>query len=281
MARFLVVTPVLNCLNFIQDSLATVATQTDGDWVHYYVDGGSTDGTIQALENAALEDARIRVIVGSDRGLYDARFKGHEQAEVDAEIDERTICVWLGADDLLMPWAFATLRKQFDNLGADWIASLPTIWDVDKCLQIVYPFNWYPKRFIRAGLFNNSILGSLQTESIFFTQGLLNKVPKEEIAKIRCNKYAGDFLLWREFARHTELVSIMTVVSGFRLHGENLSTLHESEYLSEVCANGIWLPPKWMGRILRASFQQIALLRSQFQYRSAWVNFKVSLQHRK
>ena len=273
MKRFLIVTPILNAESFIRENLATVAAQTDGDWVHYYVDGGSTDGTLEALEQAVVNDERVRLICGKDRGLFDAWFKGFEKAELDGEINDQTICVWLGADDLLMPWAFATLRGQFDRTGATWIATLPSIWDINGNLQIVQPFNWYPRLLIRAGQFNNRCLGTIQMESVFFTKGLLSKLPEDVRETIRTKKLAGDFTLWREFARHAELMPFMTTVSGFRSHGTNLSLVHEDGYFKEIAASGVWLPPGWLGKIPRAVFRQLALIRSSIDFRKSWQSF--------
>lgn len=277
MARFVVVTPVLNAAKFIKDNLATVQAQSDGDWIHYFVDGGSVDGTLEILMEASAEDPRRRVITGRDKSLFDAWFKGHETAGSDGQTDGRTICVWLGADDLLMPWAFATLRQHFDQTGAEWVAALPGIWDAEGRLKIVQPVNWYPRWLIRAGQFNNRSLGTLQMESLFFTRALLSKVPAATIQNIRTKNLAGDFLLWREFARHAELVPIMTTVAGFRLHGANLSTLQVNGYFAEIRAAGVRLPPIWLGRILRFGFLQLALFKTGVLFRRTWRVFGAGL----
>jgi glycosyltransferase involved in cell wall biosynthesis len=278
MTRFVVVTPVLNGAQFIRDNLASVRAQSDGDWVHYLIDGGSVDGTLEIVTQAAEEDPRIRVVTGKDRSLFDAWFKGFEAATAEGLTTPQTICVWLGCDDLLMPWAFSTLRQQFDQTGAEWIAALPCMWDVDGRLEIVQPFNWYPRRLIRAGQFHNRSLGAMQMESIFFTHGLLSRLSSDTIERIRVRKLAGDFLLWREFSRHAELVPIMTAVAGFRLHGTNLSAVHGDRYFGEIRASGVWLPPAGLARILRAGFRQIAIVKSGGVFRSAWRRFEATLE---
>lgn len=270
MTRFVVVTPVLNGSRFIRATLDSVQAQTDSDWVHYLVDGGSTDGTLDILAQAAETNPRRRIITGKDKSLYDAVFKGFEHAHADSVVDPQTICVWLNSDDLLMPWAFATLRQQFDLTGAEWMAALPCIWDGEGRLEIVQPFNWFPRRLIRAGQFHNRSLGTIQQESTFFTHSLLLKLPPDTIDNIRAKKLAGDFLLWREFARHAELVPVITAVSGFRLHGANLSTAQEDAYFDEIRDAGVRLPPPWLGRVLRAGFRQSALLKTGEGFRQAW-----------
>lgn len=274
MPPVIVVTPVLNGSKYVRETLGSIQAQTDGDWIHYLVDGGSVDGTLEILQDAVKGDSRRRLLAGRDKGLYDAMFKGFERADADGFNDPRTICVWLNSDDLLMPWAFATLRQHFDTTGAEWIASLPCLWNGEGHLEIVQPFNWYPRRLIRAGQFNNLILGSLQQESIFFTRSLLSRLPAESVDRIRATRLAGDFLLWREFARYAELLPIMTVTGGFRLHGANLSSLQSEKYFNEIAAAGVRLPPSWLGRVMRVGFRQVASLKSGATFRRTWLNFQ-------
>lgn len=273
MARFAVITPVLNGSRFIRDTLASVRNQSEQDWVHYIVDGGSIDGTLEILRDAAAEDSRRRIITGSDRGIYDAGFKGIEAATMDGVINPRTVFSWIGSDDLLMPWAFSTLRSHFDKDGTDWVTALPAIFDDAGRLEIVQPFNWYPRRLIRAGYFHNRCLGTIQTESVFFSQRLLSKVPVAVIDQIRIKRLAGDFMLWREFSRHTKLVPISTAVSGFRFHGANQSTAQIEGYYREIRDSGVRIPPLWLGRILRVGFSQLALAAGGFAFRKAWRDF--------
>lgn len=273
MTRFVVVTPVLNGATFIGATLASVKAQTDSDWVHYVVDGGSTDGTLGLLEQAVVEDPRRRLVTGRDRGLYDAVFKGFERALSDGFTDPHTVCVWLNSDDLLMPWAFATLRQEFDKIGTEWVTGLPTLWDSTGRLVLVQTYNWYPRKLIRAGQFHGHSLGWIQQESTFFTRSLLSKIPDATIETIRVNKLAGDFLLWREFASHAVLVSIVSAVAGFRNHGANASTTQMSQYFDEIKAAGVWVPPSWLGRIFRVAFRPLALLSTARNFRRRYTHF--------
>lgn len=251
MARFVVITPVLNGATYLAATLESIRVQTDPDWVHYLVDGGSTDGSLDIIERALAEDPRRRLLTGGDRGMFDAVFKGFERAHAEGMIDPDTICTWLGSDDLLMPWAVATLRERFDASGAEWIGAIPTIWDSEGRLTEVLQQCWYPRRFIRAGWFNQWILGSIQQESTFFTYSLLSKIPADTIEYIRRSRTAGDFMVWRAFARHADLVTMPTVVAGFRKHGNNWSTLHIEDYYREIRESGVWIPPAWIANWMK------------------------------
>ncbi|MBU3748963.1 MAG: glycosyltransferase [Mycobacterium sp.] len=276
MARFVVVTPVLNGATYISATLDSIRAQTDPDWIHYLVDGGSTDGTLDIIARAVAEDSRRRLLVGTDRGLYDAVFKGFERARADGVIRPDTICAWLGSDDLLMPWAVATLRERFDATGAEWMAAVPTIWDYEGRLALVLRPNWYPRQLIRAGLFNPRILGGIQQESTFFTASLLAKLPAETVATIRTARLAGDFLLWRAFARYADLVPITAAVAGFRKHGGNLSTTQVESYYQEIRDSGVRIPPAWLGRVLRRGYRLLASRATSRQLRRRGEEFEAA-----
>lgn len=274
MTRFVVITPVLNGAKYIKATLDSIRAQTDQDWIHYLVDGGSTDGTLDILAKAVAEDTRRRIVTGKDRGLYDALFKGFERARADGVAEPDTISVWLGSDDLLMPWAFATLREKFDETGAQWMTALAGLWDFQGRLVVVQPANWYPRKLIRAGLFNNRTLGSIQQESTFFTYGLLSRLPGDTVEKIRTHKLAGDFILWRELARYAKLVPITSTVAGFRKHGGNLSTVKLDTYYQEIRNSGVWLPPAWLGRVLRLGYRPLASMVTGLNFRRSCQEFE-------
>ena len=56
-----VITPVYNAARWLPATLASVRAQTLTDWEHILVDDGSTDVSLDILETAAREDARLRV----------------------------------------------------------------------------------------------------------------------------------------------------------------------------------------------------------------------------
>lgn len=274
MARLVVVTPVLNGATYIEATLESVRAQTDPDWAHYLVDGGSTDGTLDIIARAVATDPRRRLVTGQDRGLYDAVFKGFERAYADGELQPETICGWLGSDDLMMPWAVATLRERFEETHAEWMAAVPTIWDHEGRLALVLRPNWYPRQLIRAGLFNPRILGGIQQESTFFTYSLLARLPTDTVEAIRAARLAGDSFLWRAFARYAELVPIPATVAGYRKHGGNLTTIEEDRYYQEIRDSGIWIPPAWLGRTLRRGYQLLARRVTGRQLRDASERFE-------
>ena len=253
MHKFVIVTPVLNGCQFIGDALLSVDRQSWPDWQHIVVDGGSTDGTLDLVRSSVAAEPRRKLVTGTDRGMYDAIFKGF--VSTDAAPDD--ILFWLNADDMLAPWAFATLAPVFER-GADWVTGLPGQWDEAGRLTHLVPSAWYPRGLLRAGLFHGRALGWLQQESTFFSRRLLERADAEIIAGIRGMKYAGDFALWREFANHAALESLTTMLGGFRLHGANISG-PRNRYFAEAKIAGAMIPPALLATAMRAVYRLAAL----------------------
>ena len=256
MRRFLVVTPVFNGALYIRQTLASIDAQTHRDWRHLVVDAGSTDGTQDIVRESMTRETRRTLLTGPDRGLYDGIFKGFDAMGGEAE----DICFWINADDMVAPWAFATVAQAFDETRAEWITTLPGEWDADGRLRAVMPLGWHPRRLIRAGLFHPRALRAIQQESTFFKRGLLNRLSAPTISAIRDTKLAGDFMLWRAFAEFAPLETLPSAVSGFRRHGGNASVTGLDRYIAEVKASGAPVPPVLMARLMRALYMAITPL---------------------
>jgi glycosyltransferase involved in cell wall biosynthesis len=99
---FTVITPALNCADFIRANLASVRAQGFGseDLEHWVIDGGSSDQTVSLLK----QETGIRWISERDRGLSDAVNKGIERAQ-------GSWIIWLNADDSLAPDALRAFLK--------------------------------------------------------------------------------------------------------------------------------------------------------------------------
>ncbi|MGA2174043.1 MAG: glycosyltransferase family 2 protein [Verrucomicrobiota bacterium] len=99
---FSIVTPSLNCKDFIASNIASIRKQGFGpnELEHWVIDGGSTDGTLDILSS----ETDVKWISERDKGLSDAVNKGIQRAAGEW-------IIWLNADDYLADNALATFLE--------------------------------------------------------------------------------------------------------------------------------------------------------------------------
>ena len=104
--RISVVTATLNRRDYLPRCIESVAAQDHPDKEHVIIDGGSTDGALDVIREAAARHGHIRWVSEPDGGLSQALNKGLALATGDA-------CGVLGDDDWLRPGALARVAAEF------------------------------------------------------------------------------------------------------------------------------------------------------------------------
>jgi glycosyltransferase involved in cell wall biosynthesis len=248
--KFLILTSVFNGARFLEATLESVRAQSWPHWRHLIIDAGSTDGSVEMIEAHAAKEPRAELMRLDGAPLYRALFEGFARKRAD-----ESVLSWLNADDLYAPWALETAAAHFEQEPeSQWISGLPAIWDGAGRLRAVAPAAPRAQRLIAAGWRHDGALGCLQQESIFFRAGLFDALSRAEREAIASLELAGDFALWRAFARRTALTVLPTVLGGFRVHGRNQSVLRRGAYAEEVRAAGGVFPPRWLQPRLRSIF---------------------------
>ena len=124
-----IVTPVFNSVRWIELCLQSVRHSLKGrNYEHIVVDGGSTDGTLDYLN----QQKDIRLIPGPDKGMYDALNKGMATAR-------GRILGHLNADEQYDRAGLARALQKLEQTGADAVFG-PTIM-LDEHLNFLYLFN--------------------------------------------------------------------------------------------------------------------------------------------
>jgi glycosyltransferase involved in cell wall biosynthesis len=213
--KITVVTPCRNAVKYIDQTVESVLSQraiaTGRVALEYIVcDGASTDGTLEALKRRS--SPLISVVSEPDRGMYDALVKGLRRATGD-------VVAYLNAGDYYHPHAFDVVADVLQSPSVSWLTGLAVLYnEAGAIVNVSVPFK-YRSRLFECGAYGRS-LPFLMQEATFWRRQLHDRLDYEALAKMR---YAGDYLMWKTFARHAELHIVQAVLGGFRKHPGQLS----------------------------------------------------------
>ena len=237
--RFSIVTPVLNGEKFLDQTILSVVSQAGPFSIRYHIqDGGSKDATLGIVAAWQLRLARDFPLFNEgvefsfasvpDRGLYDAINQGF------AACGDSDAMAWINADDRFEPGAFATVEDIFKKYpDIDWVTGRPTtIAETGEILHIspVVPF---PRKAIEAGIFDGRFAETfIEQEATFWRKQLWDSAGGANPNF----RLAGDFDLWRRFAKQSDLVIVDTILGCFRMRAGQLSA-NKAKYHAEIDAS--------------------------------------------
>ena len=108
------IVPVYNVKEYLEECVASVRTQTVGNWELILVDDGSTDGSATLCDRFAAECANVRVIRQANAGPSAARNAG-------LNICRGEWVLFLDADDTLTSDALAVMLRAGEEKQADMV----------------------------------------------------------------------------------------------------------------------------------------------------------------
>lgn len=92
-----IITPNYNCEQFIEATIQSVLKQTYEVWEWNIIDDGSTDNSLQIIEDYCILDARIKLVKSTiNQGPAKSRNKG-------IELSKGSFLTFIDADDLWLP----------------------------------------------------------------------------------------------------------------------------------------------------------------------------------
>jgi len=220
-----IITPCRNAGRLLVETIDSLRGQSavqsgSVDLQHVVMDGASTDDT----RDVVARFPEIEFESKPDSGMYDALAGGLLRARGD-------VIGYLNAGDILHPRALDVLAEVFANPGVDWVTGYST--QINDRLQLTSACRpaRYRREFVGNGFYADDRYPScIQQESTFWSKRLSQSVNLE---RLRTFKLAGDFFLWTEFARMSELHSINTLLGAFRIHRGQLSE-NMADYRREV-----------------------------------------------
>lgn len=160
--QFSIITPCLNRAEYIRDAVESVLAQKYFCFEHIIVDGGSTDGTLELLERYP----HLQVLVGHDKGMYDALNKGLELAKGE-------IIGFLNSDDLYAESAFAIIAEKFQNYAILAVAGEALIFAIAPNGESEIISNFSAES---ANLLELSTIGSPYFNAWFFRRSVFEKI---------------------------------------------------------------------------------------------------------
>jgi glycosyltransferase involved in cell wall biosynthesis len=214
-----VITPVLNSARTLEDTLASVAAQTYRNIEHIVVDGGSTDGTIDVLQQFR-SSIPLRWISEPDSGMYAAVNKGLRLAAGD-------VVSYLNGDDLYFPWSVERAVSALLSSGADLVFGDVIMLVKQGGLSRSATIQFYPR--FRARVYAHEV--TMGQPSVFWRRRVSETVAGFDEQM----RYGGDFEYWLRTGaagfRYTHVAEVLAVAVE---HDENLAKVHADELHQEI-----------------------------------------------
>ncbi len=188
--RISVIIPVYNVEQYLRECLDSIIHQTFKDIEIICVNDGSTDESLQILEEYRAKDPRITVISQTNRGLSGARNKGMQYAQGD-------YLYFIDSDDILDTNALDVLIQLATNLDLDGVAfGIEPFYETEKLFQSNPHFVYYDNAIQATGVLSGLDFmkemkdqdafiphacraiwrrATLQDNDIFFPEGIIHE----------------------------------------------------------------------------------------------------------
>jgi glycosyltransferase involved in cell wall biosynthesis len=236
---FSIVTPVFNRPQFLEQTIKSVLSQQFKNYEYIIVDGASKEKTLTIINKYK---PKIRLISEKDKGMYDALYKGFS-------IASGKYFMWLNSDDFLLDkQSLLRLYNYLNKYNNNWITGKISITNNQSNKVKTYFPLIYPQSIIKNGLANNCFWGFIQQENTVFSKQLYEKV-----GGINRNfKMAGDFDLWKRFAKYEKLISIPIGIAVHRKWVGQLTNLdyYYSEINKKKCLFNFFYPLRFLLSII-------------------------------
>jgi GT2 family glycosyltransferase len=199
-----IITPVLNRVDTINEVLISVATQTYRPIEHLVVDGGSTDGTVLAIDRFAQSVRNVRWISEPDSGMYAAIDKGLRMARGD-------VIAYINSDDLYFPWSVEVAVEQLGR-GCDFVygdVAILTRGGARRTFQLQFYPEFDARYYIHHGV--------LAQPTVFWTRAAMDSVGGFDAG----HRLLGDVDYWTRavvaglrFCRVDDVLALMVLHPG-------------------------------------------------------------------
>lgn len=212
-----VVTPSYNQARYLRETLASVLSQRDEVHEYFVLDGGSTDGSAQIIEE--LTPCGIDWWVSEpDGGQSRAIHRGFTRATGD-------ILFWINSDDVVLPGAFRAVREAFANNPDFQVITGHSVWiDGEGSILKAYRSRCEDIRWVNRRIY------SVCQQTCFFRSDLYEKVGGLNV-DLHC---VMDTDLWFRFHQARARWGLVpSFLGAFRKHEATKGSTWVREYSAE------------------------------------------------
>ena len=215
--KFSIITPSCNSEKYIRETIESVIRQRGDFSIEYFVlDNLSSDRTCDIVREyqellvtgkmvVHCRDVQLSLITEQDSGMYDAISKGFKNACGD-------IYAWINSDDIYLPGAFDIVQRTLSKYPEiSWLKGITSYMNENSTIYEAGCCFLYRQDWIKAGLYGTALY-FIQQDSVFWRAKLWQE--GDEINKNL--SLAGDYFLWKSFAKSAPLYSLNAYVSCFR-----------------------------------------------------------------
>ena len=210
-----IITPVLNGIKYLEICIQSVLNQSYPYIEHIFVDGGSTDGTVEMLASyRAKYPDRIKFISELDKGTGKQSNKGWRMAKGE-------ILGWLGSDDMSEPDAIITV-VEFFRANPDAYFVFGDCNYINEKGEITRKF---PARDFNLERTINDYC-QIPTPSAFYKREVIDKV-----GFMDTTLHTWDLDYWIRVGKVFQIHRIKKVLSDCRIHKDSVGCSKEGLYI--------------------------------------------------
>jgi glycosyltransferase involved in cell wall biosynthesis len=228
-----IITPCLNRAEFIVEAVESVLAQNYPDFEHIIIDGGSTDGTLEILQNYS----RLKIVSAPDKGMYDALNKGLNVAKGE-------IIGFLNTDDDYTEGALSNIADLFMKADIDAVAGQAVYFlrNKENVVSLFRP----SKLLTREILWREIIYGDPVFNAWFFHRRVFDRIGNFDVAY----RIAGDRDFLMRFAMsNLTYAYLKKVIYCYRAHDDSLTITRDPLRFSNVADENLRLVEHYLGLV--------------------------------
>lgn len=212
--------PSYNYAPFLGECLKSIRMQDFNDYEVLIADGGSTDGSLEIINQFCLLDSRFRLVSTKDSGQSDGIVKVFAVATGD-------IFCFLNADDcFICTDALNSVVDAFANYPAADVVNF-TGYYIDAKNKYLKPvkLRYHPLDNIRLMKYRTAVL----QPAVFW-----RRIVYETVPMLTDSHYVFDAVFFYQVYTKFSWLELSKPVAGHRLHGANKSLRINSERIKEI-----------------------------------------------